>query len=182
MRVHHLPRSNPAFPAAGAYAGWCGDGIGCRPAMYRSRFRFCLSRCGVWRMLSFPFFFGCYPANRSGAGGDLLLICRIDSWWIACREGEDHGRFNKTACRISCLANRRWFHLPLADRGGEGRKWCLGLARWFLLHLCAPHAVVLHIAVIYGQKGGRSSTSIGGLLDPAPVLGDEMQPRANNNL
>ena len=78
---------------------------------------------------------------------------------IACREGEDQGYFNKAACRISYLANRWWFQFPLAGHGGEGRKWCYWLVRWILLHPRAPHAVAWCAAVIYGQEGGRCSTS-----------------------
>ena len=77
-------------------------------------------------MLSFSFFFGCFPANRDGAGSGASLFCRSDSWWIGCRAVEVQGRFNKAVRRTTgCVGARGLVVLPpwFGHRGDGNREW-----------------------------------------------------------
>lgn len=127
--------------------------------MYRSRFRFFLALVLKFASMASLSLLGWLPVGRSGAGARFFFLCRSNPWWRACKTKEDQGRFNKTACRTSCFANRELIHLLLAGRGGGGKKWCFCSSKWFLLHPRAPHAVSLVAAVIHDQKDGRISTS-----------------------
>ena len=126
------------------------------------------------KLVASPFFpfLDCFLATRSGVGSGASLICRSDPRWIACRADEDQGWFNKSARRITCFAST-WSCVPLAGRGGEGRKRRYCVAKWFVLQKGAPHAVDKLAVAFYGQNGGRSSVfnlQDGGPLDLEPEL------------
>ena len=89
LRVASDPPS-PASLAAGAYAGWLRDGIGCRPILYSSRV---VGRVGllslVW-ILSvmasgvMPFCFLLCPSSSGGRDSPLIFACcgpwRMAAW------------------------------------------------------------------------------------------------------
>ena len=101
-------------------------------------------------------------AFERGAGRRLRCISGRFPWWKPKQGLRGVSSFIKRCCLFLELG-ARWLHLPPAGRGGEGRKGScssfLASVERPLLHLCAPHAVALLAAAIYGHEGGQSSTS-----------------------
>ena len=103
--------------------------------------------------------FGCFLANRDGAGGGASLFCRWDSWWIVCRAAEVQSRFNKYVRRITRFASE-WSSSSLTCRGGEKRRRRYSAVERFVLQEGDHHVVDKIAAAFSGQDGGRISTSM----------------------
>ena len=110
-------------------------------------------------LASFLLFFACSPMNRSGVGGGSFFSCRMDPWWICCRAVKEQGDFNKSARRIPCLTSR-WSCFTLAGHGGEQGKELRCLVMQFVLLPGENHAMDKLAVALYGQEGGRCSTSM----------------------
>ena len=134
------PSPDPAALAAGDLSGGCRDDLGCRPALYRSSFRVCCSLL----LLSFVVS-GIMPslstrrpgAPASGRSAELLVVLApLKSPWrrMGAGGGATTAFFNKRSCGLPAVGVEPTFFLPLAGRGGEGRKRCCwsssSAARW----------------------------------------------------
>ena len=102
-------------------------------------------------------------AFKRGAGRRLRCIFGRLSWWEQKQELFVVSFFIKRCCSFF-EQGERWLHLPLAGRGGEGRRSscysAFASGRRLSLHFRASHAVAMLAAVIFGQNGGQSSTSM----------------------